>query len=132
MKKISIVTLTLGLMMLGACTVPKVDPDPLAAGPSAAQTREAIIRGMGQRSWNVKSETANEIIAQNNVRGKHLVVVSIKYDDNSVRIRYRDSQNLRYTKTSSGRELIHKNYNSWVENLRQDIARELTLLKAVH
>ena len=52
--------------------------------------------------------------------------VRIGFDKTEFSIVYADSTNLNYDGTS-----IHYNYNRWVNNLRQDILREVSAKAAV-
>jgi hypothetical protein len=49
----------------------------------------------------------------------HVAVAEITYDAQHFAIRYVDSVNLQYDGTS-----IHKNYNSWIQNLERAISQQ--------
>lgn len=53
----------------------------------------------------------------------HMAMVDIKYDTKTYSITYKDSTNLDY----NGHD-IHKNYNSWIQNLDNGIRSPLTSL----
>jgi len=53
---------------------------------------------------------------------KHLAVVDIYYNSRSYSIRYVNSRNLKY---NAQKKTIHKNYNSWVQNLERAIDTRL-------
>jgi hypothetical protein len=55
----------------------------------------------------------------------HVAVVGVDYDPSKYSIRYKDSTNLRYDAETG---VIHKNYNSWIQNLDAAIQRELANL----
>ena len=88
----------------------------------------AIKKGAIKRGWSVKKVANAELEAKNNIRGKHLVVVSIPYNRNGYRIDYKDSQNMKYDASAN---TIHKNYNKWVSNLERDINYELSQIGIV-
>jgi hypothetical protein len=52
----------------------------------------------------------------------HMAKVDIRYDTSVFSITYADSDNLKY---NAEKNKIHRNYNSWVQNLRGDINNEL-------
>lgn len=81
--------------------------------------RDAIIRAGAGRNWSMEDVGNNTLIATLEVRS-HMAKVKITYTDKTFDITYQDSNNLEY----SG-DTIHKKYNSWVLNLKQDIKKEL-------
>lgn len=110
------------LILLGGCRATEMN-SPVQFSVSAGKTtlRDCIIDGMKARRWSLVSEGPGEIVARQNVRGKHRVDVRISYSGNDVSIEYVDSENMKYQKSDSGRETIHKNYNAWVGYLRWEI-----------
>ena len=52
----------------------------------------------------------------------HMAKVDITYTTEAFSITYADSDNLKY---DAEKNKIHRNYNSWVQNLRGDINNEL-------
>ena len=56
---------------------------------------------------------------------KHRATIDVSYDKEAFDITYRDSEKLSY---NEGQGVIHTNYNSWIQNLAQEINLELTLL----
>ena len=117
------------LAVTGCRTTALVDPAPLSISANHS-AREAIIRGMAARGWTIKEQSEGRIVAEIAVRAKHRAVVGISYDQSQINIKYIDSENLKYKKSASGKQTIHNNYVAWVENLRNDIARELSLQTA--
>lgn len=55
----------------------------------------------------------------------HVAVVRIDYDRDSFSVKYVRSENLNHERRPDGTEVIHPNFNSWVENLIGDIAAAL-------
>jgi len=49
---------------------------------------------------------------------KHVAIVNIYYNSRSFSIRYINSKNLKY---NAQKKTIHKNYNSWIQNLERAI-----------
>ncbi len=52
-----------------------------------------------------------------------MAVIDLEHDTKSYSIKYRDSTNL-----NAKDGMIHRNYNSWVQNLDKAIRAELTAL----
>jgi hypothetical protein len=87
------------------------------------QIRKAIITGAGTRNW-VSSVKPGNIVQLTYNRGKHTAVVAVKYSAKSYSINYVDSTELNYG-MEGGKPVIHPNYNSWINNLRQSIDVQL-------
>ena len=92
------------------------------ANPSPDEIRQAIIRAGAQLGWQMKAERPGHIIGTLALR-THLAVVDIDYDRKAYSIKYRDSTNLDY---NGG--MIHRNYNSWIQNLDRGIKAQLSTL----
>ncbi len=106
---------------------------------------------MSRRNWRVQKQEAGKILALIYVRS-HIVKVNIIWDEKDVRISYFDSMNMKYQmrapKKSSDSDdwdygttakvegeskpvaYIHDRYNSWSNNLANDIRVELDLAGA--
>lgn len=95
---------------------------PRGVTPSAALTRDAILRALSERTWSVEGEEANTIVASVTAGG-HGATAGITYDDHSYSIkRLESSPGLKY----DGYE-IHRRYNTWIKNLRKTIDKQLLL-----
>jgi len=126
---------------------PLKEPEPVAipASLSQAQVTSAIKKGMSRRGWRVEKEEPNKILAVIYVRD-HVVKNTITWDKKEVHISYAGSTNMKYElrepKSSSGGlfdfddakdeekkaepvPYIHGRYNSWTQNLANDIRIEL-------
>lgn len=126
---------------------PLKEPEPVAipASLGQAQVASAIKKGMSRRGWRVEKEEPNKILAVIFVRD-HVVKNTITWDKKDVRISYADSTNMKYEmrepKSNSGGlfdfddakdkdkkaepvPYIHSRYNSWSQNLANDIRIEL-------
>jgi len=83
-------------------------------------TRAAILRALQERTWTVQAETPNTIVATVSAGGQS-ATASIAYDDLTYSIEHVESSpGLKY----DGRE-IHRRYNTWIENLRKTIDKQL-------
>lgn len=83
---------------------------------------KTIRMAAANRGWTVKSEGPGKIEARVVVRD-HVAVIDITYSRKQYSITYKDSQNLKYDGT-----LIHKNYNSWIQLLANDINARVSAL----
>ena len=101
------------------------NPDPvrIPAGVSQSKAVEAVINAMFERGWTVAEESDDHVVADLHVRD-HWAQVDIAIGEEEITITYRDSDNLRYDRRGD-REIIHKNYLSWVDNLVNDIRTHL-------
>ncbi|MGH6624128.1 MAG: hypothetical protein ACREBN_09160 [Burkholderiaceae bacterium] len=121
-----VVGLVVAAVLLASCrTVPiynvKDAPVNTAAGQasSLAAVEQAIVRAGNQLGWTMKVETPTLITGTLNLR-THAAVVSIPFSTTSFSILYKSSANLDQQGDS-----IHKNYNSWVQNLEKAIRAQL-------
>jgi hypothetical protein len=102
--------------------VARADGKPL----TIEQVKSAIIAGsLRQRIWTVSPVSQGVMTATLNVRDKHTAVVDISYTAKSFSIKHRESNQLLYEKDENGVEQIHRNYNRWIQGLRQNITQEV-------
>lgn len=114
------------LFVFAACsTVPVYNAEsvPLAANKklSIKEVEKAIRIAAADRGWTIKRRGRGRMEGRIAVR-KHVAVVNITYNTRSFSIKYKDSQHLKYNRK---KHQIHKNYNSWVQNLAKDINRRV-------
>ena len=111
------------VLVIAACRVAPIynvesssfnSPQPL----TLTQAGEAIQRAGTSLGWSVKEVRPGVMQGTLNIRD-HRAVVDILYDTEAFSINYANSDNLKYDGTQ-----IHKNYNSWVQNLEQQIRVE--------
>lgn len=110
------------LLLLGSCrTAPLYNTGRVPVHASSAEhMRNAILEALAARGWVAGEDQPGVIQATLFVRS-HVAKIRIEYDADSFSIHYVDSTNLKYEKKPSGAEYIHKNYNSWVRILTQEI-----------
>lgn len=125
-RRAILILVALAGLTASACagTTELVDPQPIAAAATPAQTRSAILRALSLSHWAVDSEKPGEVIARLAQRD-WTMVIAISYST-QVTIRYVSSTNLRYA-TEDGVPVIHKAYNKRVARLQRVIAREIPL-----
>jgi hypothetical protein len=126
MATLVLVTFTLTATVAEARDAVLIDHESIivSGAKSAAAVKRAIVLAAATREWKTISETADTVRMQLDVRGKHLVVIDVRYDAKSYGIKYVSSLNLRYQERDGGR-FIHRNYNRWVDNLIRAISLEL-------
>lgn len=117
----------LALGAAGCKTRPLVAPAPVLAAENPAQTRAAILRALIENNYAVVSEQPGEVVAR--YRGRNWnMVVAVDYS-NQVTVRYVSSEGLGYG-GKDGTPVIHRGYNSRVQDLSDEIATEIAIARA--
>ncbi len=88
---------------------------------SSEQAAEAIMNAGSKLGWSMSEVGPGLIRGDINVRSKHQATVDISYDGRGYSIAYVGSENLKY---DAEKGVIHRNYNSWVQNLDRQIRVE--------
>lgn len=101
--------------------VQNVENAPIPAGLSMKTIGNAIIDGCAVRNWQASLVEEGRMQCTLYIRD-HMAKVDITYNTEAFSITYADSNNLKY---NAEKNKIHRNYNSWVQNLRGDISNEL-------
>jgi len=83
----------------------------------------AIKEAGTRRGWIMETAEPGHIVALIRVR-QHMAQVDIRFDRQRFSINYRNSENLHY---NAARSTIHRSYNTWVTNLRNDIQSTVPL-----
>jgi hypothetical protein len=121
-----IFAVSLALAAAGCKTKPLVDPRPIVAAETSAQTRAAILRALKiDNRWEVVSDQPGEIVARFG-QPDWSMAVSIAYA-NEVSVRYLGSQGIDYAISPEGVPVIHKGYNERAQRLSDWIAREIEI-----
>jgi hypothetical protein len=118
------------VFLMGARQVPLADPAPLAvpAGLKIEQVGKAIKAALVGRTWQVTADEPGHIVSTINVR-EHMAKIDIVYDLQSIKITYVDSGELMYAE-KKGQRMIHRNYLNWIQNLVNDMNRNLMLVQS--
>lgn len=118
------------VFLMGARQVPLTDPEPIAvpAGLKSDQVGKAIKAALVGRTWAITSEDPGHIVSTLNLR-EHMAKIDIVYDVQTIRIKYLDSGELLYAE-KKGQRMIHHNYLNWIQNLVNDMNRNLTLVQS--
>lgn len=100
---------------------------PAGSTVSAEKLREVAGIVAPSREWRLVSSPADRPELERSVRGKHLLRVALDADAGGFRLRYLASENLMYRQFERGDRLplIHRNYNTWVQELASAIAGAL-------
>lgn len=102
-------------------TVENVENASIPAGLDMKTIGDAIIDGCSVRNWQASEVEPGYMQCTLYIRD-HMAKVDIRFDTSAYSITYADSDNLKY---NAEKNKIHRNYNSWVQNLRGDINNEL-------
>ena len=118
------------VFLMGARQVPLTDPEPVAvpAGLKIEQVTKAIKAALVGRTWAITSEEPGHIVSTLNLR-EHMAKIDIVYDVQTIRIKYLDSGELLYAE-KKGQRMIHHNYLNWIQNLVNDMNRNLMLVQS--
>ena len=128
MKKILKITLSALFIALiatgcGSSQIKDVPAQPVAAKMSQQDVLKSIIRAGMSRGWEMKK--INDGLAEATyARRNFTVTVSINYTATNYSISYKSSKGLKYNEE---KKTIHKNYNSWINNLKNQINSEILL-----
>ncbi|SIN80615.1 hypothetical protein [Halodesulfovibrio marinisediminis] len=87
------------------------------------QVEKAIVTAGAKRGWVMKKKRNGLMIGTLNVRN-HMVQVNVKYNTEAFSITYLNSVNMNY---NAQRKTIHRSYNTWIINLRNDIQATIPL-----
>jgi hypothetical protein len=118
------------LALVGCRTAPiyNVEHTPVhlnKAKYSLGDVEKAIIRAGAGLGWQMDKVKPGLINGTLYLRD-HVAKVTIPYSTQEYSIEYQDSQNLNYKPAEANKpRQIHKNYNSWIENLDQAIKTQL-------
>jgi len=129
LSRFAIVTVLAAVLVAACAPVPvKNVADTPVKSNKANLTNEdvatAIKRAGTSLGWAMLDDGPGKINATLRLR-THTAVVEIPYSTTSYSIQYKDSIDLRY---DAEKGTIHKNYNSWIQNLDAAIQRELAAL----
>jgi hypothetical protein len=125
-KQIVSASLALGLVLAvtgcgHAAKMYDVPQQSIAEKKTKEQVYKAVMNGALTRGWEARKVT-DGLVEATYARRNFSVTVDIKYSATSYDIEYKESQGLKYDENA---QTIHKNYNSWVRNLKQSINRAL-------
>jgi hypothetical protein len=103
------------------------DPPPVVvpAGVSEKDVIKQIKKAFVGRNWSIEKEEKGSIKATLYIRS-HVARVSADYSKDEVTFTYLSSENLAY-KEKKGKRYIHKNYLTWIQNVRNDLNKNLQL-----
>ncbi|HEX4354615.1 MAG TPA: hypothetical protein VHZ95_16915 [Polyangiales bacterium] len=110
----------------GLAPILNVDNAPVVSGGHAPITRpyvrDAIVRALASRGWQIEQDKPDAIIATV-VSAGHTATVQIQYDEHAFSIHHvSSSPELKFDGTS-----IHRRYNQWIDKLRIAIRAQLAV-----
>lgn len=124
---------SLSFVALAACTSAPLKPAApvdVPPGLTQAQVKSSIIDALNGRGWTIDEIKDGSIGTTLHLRD-HTATIRITFDRSQVRLAYVSSTNLNYA-NRRGSQTIHRNYNSWIMYLEQDITRNLQNFRATH
>ncbi len=106
---------------------PILSPEPISIpdGKSAEEIRKSVRKALFDDEWETREIAPGRLQAKRSKRGKdevHTATIEVAYTGGSVRISYKDSQNLNYDAKD---KTIHGTYNRWIRNLERRIRKNL-------
>jgi hypothetical protein len=119
-----ILAVTALLLSVGCTTQPimNVSGAPITTSkpnPSMDEIRQAIVRAGSGLGWEMKPDRPGHITGRLALR-THVAVVDVDYTQTGYSIKYRESTNL-----DQNGDMIHRNYNGWIQNLDKGIKVQL-------
>lgn len=115
----------LSLLVLTGCrtaAVYNVNNSPIVGNTSSSKVYNAIKNAGLSKGWIITQVKPGLAMGTINIRS-HRAVVEIPYNSKSFSINYKNSMNLHY---DGSKNIIHNNYNGWVQNLENAINLELS------
>ena len=118
----------LAMPAYAANTAPIYTPEPIQvpSGKSTEDVKKAVRKALFDKDWEIREIGPGHLQGKHTKSGGkgklHVAVLDVRFDSKSVRIGYKDSQELNYDKESG---VIHKTYNNWVRNLEKNIRANL-------
>ncbi len=109
--------------------VPLLNPGVSEWGCSIEQSevKKGIEAALMTRAWTVSASGPGYVQGKIIVRGKHTLIVNIEYSNTNFEVKYKSSNNLKYSVNDAGVAKIHPNANSWMKNLSTDINNVLKI-----
>lgn len=127
LRLVMVLVTALSLIGLSGCrTAPirDLNNQPVPPGASMAEVSKVIQSAGNSLGWAMKERRPGLITGQLYLRD-HMAKVEIPYSTRSYSIRYAGSTNLKH---NASKKTIHSNYNSWVQNLDNQIRARLVTL----
>ncbi|MDR7269601.1 hypothetical protein J2X20_002230 [Pelomonas saccharophila] len=129
--KTTLVAISLGLALgvAQARDEPMYMPErmSLAGKPEITQAKlhDALVRAGARRNWIVINDVPGELTFKYSRQGKHEATVKATYDATGYQLAYVNSYNLN---ADPDKQRIHPTYNTWIRNLSNDVAIEVSLI----
>ncbi len=127
-KSLKLILPSILVLLLSACApmpVQNVENAPVNVSSTnydLSDVTKAIQRAGSGLGWQMKEQTPGHIVGTLHLR-THMAAVDVTYTLDDFSINYKDSSNLKY---NPGSKTIHKNYNSWIQNLSNAITVQMS------
>lgn len=131
MKTFKLVVVSVVLALFTGCvrTLPVNNPSFQVMKSPPATVHKAILKSLQDRRWALLSDRPGEIQARYS-RSEHSATILITHTADKVTIKLKDSNGLLQGTNEQGDPVIHKSYNSWINNLENDIQVNLSYLNS--
>jgi len=119
----ALILLSFALLSYGgiACnTTAMSHPLPIASSLPVEENREIVLETLATGGWFVETDEGQQVVARYSRYG-HLARVRIAYSGPDITMSYAGSENLRCTPEGGGCSTIHRTYNRWVDELREQL-----------
>ncbi len=118
-KYFGLLTIIFGSIILAGCSakVYNVENKEIIQEVDTLKVKDTILKAGLSLGWSMYEVDNNTITASILLRG-HSAITTISYTDRSYSINLIKADNLNYNKENNS---IHKNYNSWIQNLEHTI-----------
>lgn len=123
------------LLLATGCAnqAPLVSPaQAMTVGQTTIEQRQlaierAFVTPRSGRTWSVNQRGEGFFVATIQVR-EHSAQVIVEYSTPMITVTYLSSVNLAYQQKSNGTQLIHRNFNTWMQNFLKDANHELSVV----
>jgi len=119
-----VILILLSLFLIGCRTSPIMNINEAPINNSSATLDDitnGIIRAGNSLGWQMRKQSPGHIVGILHLR-THMAEVDITYDTKSYNINYKNSTNLNY---DPSKNIIHSNYNGWIQNLNNAIQTQV-------
>lgn len=96
------------------------------ADVSDIDVKKVIERTLLTRGWRILALKDNEITARYQMRAMS-TDIKFQFDREKILIKYVRSDNLKFKEKGDGAKMIHRDYNTWINEIHSDIEHALSL-----
>lgn len=112
------------LLLIGCRTAPILNVNDAPIDNTSAtldDVTKGIILAGNSLGWQMRKQSPGHIVGILHLRS-HMAEVDVTYNTKSYNINYKNSTNLKY---DPSKNIIHSNYNGWIQNLNSAIQTQV-------